>query len=193
MQSINLLPQEYIGHERSKILKSILGIGLAIELGITGCFALWPLVEIHNKQQYLVEVQEKLNNPRFDEVKKIQLQLEQVEADYEKWSNKLSQIKTSSLISGASLDTLLGNVPVGVSIDRLEIGELSILIEGKTINEFSARGYISKLQNIYLEALIDFDLEQMPQGKTYSKFKVLIDLSKRDESEMDKEVKGDEN
>lgn len=174
MQMINLLPGEYIGSQRSKLVKSILGIGLAIELGITGIIGLQPVKELINKEQYLEDIEEKLSHPRFDEVKNRQVQLENTTQDYENWSNRLSQIQTASFVSGAVLDTLIGNVPVGVTIDYLQLEKERIVISGKTTNTFSARGYISKLQNIYLEANVTFELEEMEVGAKYSPFSVEI-------------------
>lgn len=189
MQNINLLSGEYIGAQRNKLLKTILGIGLAIELGITGIIALQPLQELRSKEEYLVEVDERLNNPKFNEVKDTQVQLQKVKADYEDWSNKLSQIKTSSFVSGAVLDTLLGNIPVGVTIDYLQIEENSILMKGKTTNTFSARGYISRLQNIYLEANMTFELEEIQGGTTYSPFniEIVFEEAGQEEETIDRE------
>ncbi|MEG0352071.1 MAG: hypothetical protein RSG75_10995 [Cellulosilyticaceae bacterium] len=172
MQMINLLPGEYIGTQRNKLFKNILGIGLAIELGITGIIGLQPLKELNNKEEYLGAIEEKLSNPRFDEVEKMQVQLQNVEADYENWFNRLSEIKNTSFVSGAVLDTLLGNVPIGVTIDYLQLEKQSIVIKGKTTNTFSARGYISKLQNIYLEADMSFELAEIEEGAKYSPFSV---------------------
>lgn len=188
MQMINLLPREYVSVQKNKILKNILGIGLAIELGVTGIMAVQPLSEIASKQEQLEIINEKLNNPRFDEVKAVKIKLQEVKKNYEDWSNKLSEIKATPVVSGALLDTLLGNLPVGVTIDYLQIEEQSVVIKGKSTNDFSIRGYISKLQNIYLESDMTFELEEIKQGDKYSSFSVQIDLEVASEKEEEGNV-----
>ncbi|MGL6174376.1 MAG: hypothetical protein ACRC1P_07180 [Cellulosilyticaceae bacterium] len=176
MQTINLLPQQYVKREKNKALKSIVGIVIAVELGITGVTALIPIKTIQDKKQYIAHIEERLQDVRFDEVKAMQVALDQEIENYEQWSGRIMEMKQLPFISDNLLDTLLGNIPVGVSIDQLEMQEQNqfIKIEGKTVSVFALMGYITKLEGIYEQVEIQFDLGEIKLDKGYNQFEMTM-------------------
>lgn len=178
MQTINLLPRDYLKRQRNKTYKGIAMSVIAIELAIACLIAVVPIGQILRKEEILQEINEKLENPRFEEVIAVNSQLGNIKEDYNKLSVNFDQIKDSAFIGGGMLDILVSNLPVGVSIDRLQLdsNHKTIEIQGKTVNSFSITGYVSKLENFYKNASLNFNQEKVQDGVSYRKFSISIEL-----------------
>ena len=136
-----------------------------------------PLGEWKAKSVELTEVKERIESVQFEEVRSVQKELEATHDDYYRWTAQLEAVSGSQFISGIRLDTLVSNVPVGVTIDVLDLDEpaAKIDIQGKATNTFSLTGYVSKLQTIYPEATLNFDMEEITMDKPYTSFRITIE------------------
>lgn len=178
MKRINLLPAEYIKEQKIRYYVK-LGIILVIIECLGGVYvAITPLLELNKEAIRKAEVEKKLNNEAFSEVYEINTALDEVEKKVIAWGNNLTSMEKEAFISTALLDTLLSSVPLGVTIDTLDIQEETQTIDlaGRTTNHFTTMGYISYLQSLYPMGKLTFEIGESEDESIYRTFTIKLEL-----------------
>ena len=122
-KGMNLLPDYYFKSRQNKRYIVLLLVLLLVESMAAGIKAYQPIAEEKLAHKRLDELEVALQDPKFAEVKEVSQALGRQISDKETWENIISQVKTEPFIEVTALDTLVANLPAGVTIDQLTMSE----------------------------------------------------------------------
>ena len=184
-QCVNLLPENFLKKEQNKRY-GILLLGLvAAELLLAGTRAYAPVKGIKDNNSQLIALEAQITDPKFDAVREIQQTLDEKNKAIDMMQKLFHEIPKDTFITGMLLDNVVGNVPLGVTIDTARVAkeENTLTLSGKYNYGPNALGYFSKLQNLYPEAAVTFTLGEVTEETIYADYNVTMNFVPQKEPE----------
>ncbi|WP_141722854.1 hypothetical protein [Cellulosilyticum sp. I15G10I2] len=162
-RGINLLPKEYIQAQKVKRYIAIAAAFILLEcLVFIAAVVMPPLSLKKYEQKVLLELELMKGDAKFSEVNDILKQLETAKTEFNIWTQQYTTMKQKDFIHTELLDSLTARLPVGMTIDSLEIisSEQKMSIAGKTDRIEDLLNYVVILESIYKQSQIEFDISE---------------------------------
>jgi Tfp pilus assembly protein PilN len=185
VRGINLLPKEYVQAQNIKKYILIATALILVESMIfIGAVVLPPLFHKAYEEKVLLELELMKGNPRFSEVNEVLKQLEVASAELTNWTEQYQSLEQKDFIHTELLDSLTARLPVGITIDQLDVtsNEKNINLKGKSNTVEEVLNYVVVLESIFKQADIEFDVSegektQQDTPKTQSTYTITITMA----------------
>ncbi len=167
-RGINLLPKEYIRAQKVKKYILIAAMLILLECLVFMVTIVIPPISLKkHEENVLQELEFMKNDVRFSEVNQILNQLEGQKTEFKLWSDQYHTLKQNDFIHTALLDSLIARLPVGMSINQLELisAEQKISIAGKTNTIEALLNYVVILESLFKQAQIEFNVSEAQKGE----------------------------
>lgn len=168
VRGINLLPKEYV---QAQNIKKYILIATALILVESMIFiaavVLPPIFHKAYEEKVLLELELMKGNPRFSEVNEVLKQLEVASAELTNWTKQYQSLEQKDFIHTELLDSLTARLPVGMTIDQLDVtsSEKNINLKGKSNTVEEVLNYVVVLESIFKQADIEFDVSEGEQAQ----------------------------
>lgn len=171
IKKINLLPKEYINAQKvRRIQLAVIGAVILEVVVFVGGIVLPPKMEAQEVMAELDEVSAQLTDERFADVNQKIKELEDMKVEVEAWNDKYEEIKEENFVSKRIIDSLLTRVPVGLSVNTLQISKESddggkqILLTGTAEEAVSVMNYTTIIEGVFgfgtAKGQFEFDKEK---------------------------------
>ena len=174
---INLLPKEYKQAQEVKRQLLIMGGMLVLEVILfMSCIVIPLKIKIKETNMQLESLSLELNDGRFTDINEVIRQLEEAEVEKEEWTQIYEKLRREKFVSSRVLDSLLGRIPLQLTINQLMIvsgeeeteQEKSISIEGTSKDMTTILNYVTILEGVYGGEAIQYEMEYSEENKKYA-------------------------